>query len=311
MAKKAASPTQPKQTAHYFIDGFSPRNELLGVLGFPIALKGQNVEYAAFFTINNGQWKHQKFDFDGRSVAYVLDGQYRAWWLLGKRGELVEISANGPREEKIADAGTGGKRLGYVNKLARIAGELYVCGYRRQAYRHTNGQWVHIDQGLLAGQDVTDVSLESMDGTSANDIYAVGNEGEIWHFDGRAWQRIDSPTSVHLNEVHCGPDEVIYACGHGGLVVRGRGSRWDVLHNADLTDDFWGIASFRGQVYVAGYGGIARIDGNDLIPVDTGLGRTIRGYRLRTAPDVLWSIGNDDILRFDGTRWEEGVCPYN
>ena len=51
------------------------------------------------------------------------------------------------------------------------------------------------------------------------------------------------------------------------------------------------------------------IDFIDAIPL-TGLGK-IEGYRLRTGDGVLWSIGNDRILRFDGHDWTELVCPDN
>ncbi len=268
------------------------------------------MEYTTFYTVNAGQWQQRKFDFDGRSVTYLLSGDYRGWWVLGKRGEVAEITASGPRLEAIPDAGTGGSRLGYVNRIAQIGGVLYVCGYRRQVYARVGSTWQHIDAGIVAPSTEMGTSFEAIHGLSARDIYAVGGHGEIWHYDGSKWDQIDSPTSVHPTEVLCVTPELVYACGENGIVLRGAGTRWEVLRTEAL-EDLWGLAALKGTVYVAGVGGLGQVDGNDIVSVDTDLGRTVPDYRLRTAADVLWSIGTDDILRFDGTKWEEVISPDN
>ena len=167
-----------------------------------------------------------------------------------------------------------------------------------------------MDQGVVTPAGTTGKSFESMDGTSREDIYAVGLQGEMWHFDGRAWQQIDSPTNANLFEVHCVSSELVYAVGANGVVVRGAGARWQVLQSDAFKDGLWGVASFGDEVYVAGFNGIARIVGNDLKPVTTGLGK-IGGYRLRAKYGVLWSIGNEHVLRYDGQKWEELVCLDN
>lgn len=281
---------------------------MIGVLGYPNALQGTDTEFATFYMADSNEWVHQQFDFEGRGVVPLKRRDYSAWWILGKRGEVVEVT-DSCRQEQIADAGTGGNKLGYVEKIAVIDGELYVCGYRRQVYRREKGQWVHIDKGILAGKN-DQLGFESIDGTSKTNIYAVGDRGEIWHFDGRRWDKIDSPTNLDLHEVHCVNPELVYAVGANGIVVRGGGSHWQVLQNEDLGEELWGVVSFAGNVYVAGYDGIAMIQGDDIVPVDTGLG-DIQGYRLRASQGVLWSIGNDHVLRFDGTTWSERVCPDN
>jgi hypothetical protein len=281
----------------------------LGIVAYPHALKGTDTEWTTFYMFKEPDWGYKKYDFDGRSVVSRSLGDGRSWWLLGKRGEIVE---QGIRQEQIPDAGTGPGRYGYVNKLAMIQGELYVCGYARQVYRRERSKWVHIDQGMIAAVDAVGVSLESMDGRSHADIYAVGLGGEMWHYDGRLWDQIDSPTNRHLMEVSCVSPTLTYAVGKEGIVVRGNDTHWEVLQNPGFKDDLWGVVAFKDEVYVAGFGGIARIDGSDIVPVDTGLGKLMPGYRLRTGPPgVMWSIGNDHLLRFDGQKWEEIVCPDN
>jgi hypothetical protein len=299
--------------SHYFIDGTVGRSGTLGLVAYPNALKGTDTEFTTFYMTNIKRWGHQTCNFDGRSTTGTLEDGRGSWWVLGKRGEVMEMPAVGENvQSQITDAGTGRGRYGYVNKIANIAGSLYVCGYARQVYRREVGAWVHVDQGMIADVNATGISLESIDGLDESNMYAVGLKGEIWHFDGRTWTPVDSPTNVHLFEVHCVNAELVYACGKDGVVVRGSGSRWEVLQNPDFNQDLWGVCAFEGEIYVAGFGGLARVDGTDIVPLDTGLGRKIPGYRLRAGPPgVLWSIGNDDILRFDGSKWEEVICPDN
>jgi hypothetical protein len=300
-----------KDTSHYYVDGYVSDTGTLGIIAYPNAFKGTDTEWTTFYMLKDEDWGYEKYDFDGRSVVSRPFEDDRAWWLLGKRGDVVEI-LDQDRHEQIPDAGTGPNRYGYVNKIALIEGELYVCGYARQVYRRQQAQWVHIDQGMIAGVDSVGVSLESMDGRSHRDIYAVGLKGEMWHYDGKHWDQIDSPTNQHLMEVYCTTSHLTYAVGKGGVVVRGNGTRWEVLQNPAFAGDLWGVVAFRDEIYVAGFDGLARIDGNDIVPIDTGLGKPTPGYRLRTGPPgVLWSIGNDHLLRFDGQNWEEIVCPDN
>jgi hypothetical protein len=151
-----------------------------------------------------------------------------------------------------------------------------------------------------------------MDGTGPDNIYTVGNFGEIFHFDGQQWSQCASATNVHLHAVRCVEADLAYACGKkNGLVVRGNRNRWDVIANDSFPADFWGIEVFAGEVYLGGYGGLAKIVDDEVRRLDLGLGRNIDGYRLHSKDGVLWSIGNDDLVSFDGTTWSELVCPDN
>ena len=38
-------------------------------------------------------------------------------------------------------------------------------------------------------------------GTSDNDLYIVGNNGLIAHYDGRQWQRIESGTDTQIRDI--------------------------------------------------------------------------------------------------------------
>ena len=43
--------------------------------------------------------------------------------------------------------------------------------------------------------------INKMWGTSSNDLYVVGNGGNIAHYDGKSWQKIESGTTININDV--------------------------------------------------------------------------------------------------------------
>ena len=47
------------------------------------------------------------------------------------------------------------------------------------------------------------------------------------------------------------------------------------------------------------------------MPVPTELDPAPKGYRLHTRDGMLWSFGQDDLVFFDGTKWERIICPDN
>ena len=312
MAKQKQKAKQDK--SHIFLDGYVAPWGSLGIIAYPNALKN-NEEFTTFYVTNPQQiWAYEKTNFQSSSNLGLFDNSIPTWFLLGKRGEVVQFAKTQTVQivqTQIPDAGTGRNRYGYVNKIANIAGKLYVCGYGRQVYKQENNKWIHIDKGMILPPGTLGKSLQSIDGFSTNDIYAVGLDGEIWHYDGKQWHAIQSPTNQHLHEVCCCANGWVYACGGGGVVLKGRDGKWEIIENKIfLQENIWGLAYFRNNIYVAACGGIAIIENNKLKLIDTGI-KNIVGGKLRAGAEKLYYIEGDHIYEFDGTKWEEMICPDN
>ena len=75
----------------------------------------------------------------------------------------------------------------------------------------------------------------------SNEVYAVGENGLILHFDGAEWRRMESGTVENLNCVHGDADEV-YAAGRNGTVLRFDGNQWSPVADAPENhyQDVWG-----------------------------------------------------------------------
>ena len=76
---------------------------------------------------------------------------------------------------------------------------------------HWDGSRYFNDCGMNA---LIDGSINKIWGTSSNDLYVVGNNGTIVHYNGSRWQKLESGTDIDLTDVWGLSDgSVVWACG--------------------------------------------------------------------------------------------------
>ena len=296
-----------------FLDGHVSASGWLGVLAFPVDYPG-DVDFTIFFTAFGNQWMQLQFDFDLVSVTSLVDDarNYRAWWLAGKRGEMVEIRQGVSRIDRIEGAGTSKGGLGYLSQVRSIGGQLFVCGYRRQVYRlQDDGQWALLSGAIIDRRPEGPWNgFESIDGFSPTDLYAAGDEGEVWHFDGVNWVQCDVPTNRTIADVRC-IDGVVWLCGDG-VVISGDRYGWTLVNGDDsVSENWWSIEKFGDSMFLAGNDVLATVQGQLVNPVRIPGRASISAHRLCAVPGALWSLGEEHLLRFDGANWIETVCPQN
>jgi hypothetical protein len=294
-----------------FLDGHSPWQDLLGVISTADMARGN---FCRFFTCNQRKWGRLQpdFYFDCTSITYLIDAtrDYKAWWLLGKNGEAVEVRAGVATLEQIEGAGLNMMQpYGYLSAIKNIQGELYACGYGRQVYRREESQWISIADGILTREPAR--GFFDIDGASRSSLYAVGWDGEIYFHDGQAWRQDDSHTTEHLASVRCLGKDDVWVAGDNGVVLHGSFNQWQIIRDDAFTDNWYCIEEFNGRMYLAGHGQLAYVDGEAIRAVDVGLGRDITTHRLHARDGRLWSIGEKDILVFDGKAWQAVPHPDN
>ena len=109
--------------------------------------------------------------------------------------------------------------------------------------------------------------LESIFGTSATDIYAVGynfpsgTAGYVYHFDGSSWQLVLT-TAAGLSRVWARSASDVWAVGTAGLIVHYDGSSWSQM-STPTTSDLHGVWGTAGSdvMAVGGSGAILHYDG--------------------------------------------------
>jgi hypothetical protein len=276
------------------------------------------------------------FDLEDNIVsvhAYkVLPEDKKRYVGLSRQGAVhfVRGSTREVRTETLAGAGLRDGNLGgLMTHLREIDGQLWACGQRGQVFRRFGqDDWRHADQGLHVPLNPADYAgraeelamkmaegpmLNCIDGTSAQDVYVVGDQGFMAHHDGRAWRQVALPTDEHLQWVRCqGPDEV-WACGFNGTVLVGHArSGFRDVSTVDDNQTWVCLTKFQGRVYLSAEEGLHVYDGQRIAPVKTKLKPELQdAWRVDHAEGVLWSIGVKDLARFDGKRWERIHHPDN
>ncbi|HQI39967.1 MAG TPA: glucosyl transferase, partial [Ignavibacteriaceae bacterium] len=112
-------------------------------------------------------------------------------------------------------------------------------------------------------------SINKLWGSSSNDLYAVGNNGNIAHYNGQSWSKIESGTDLNIN-------------------------------------DIWGISDGNGgfNKYLAAYNAMLKLDANknlSRIEAESGMHIfSIWGY----TNQLIYVVGGENDALYKNYKWE-------
>ncbi|MEX9913062.1 hypothetical protein [Providencia huaxiensis] len=193
-----------------------------------------------------------------------------------------------------------------------IEGYAYYVGSAREIYKRVDiGKWVRLQKGIPGGETDTDMGFTDLDGFSEQDMYAVGGEGDVWHYDGEQWIPCGFPSNEQLSAVLCAPDGYVYIGGEGGSLWRGRQFQWEKLYHGGSTillnqlrwfeDKVWACDDYRLQCW----------DGNEMVrPMDGDESVLLSGH-MDVRDGILVVAGDYSVDLYDGTVWHKIVRPYS
>ncbi len=208
--------------------------------------------------------------------------------------------------------------------IVYIDGEAYMYGILRKVFKRTGVyKWVDITDpnkhpNLFAelkkmkenrgNYGLANVGFSAMDGFCATDIYAGGEKGDAWHYNGEKWRRIDIPANFFIHTITCAGDGKVYMAGYTGGILVGRDDSWELL-DTPKGKIFGSSAYFKGVMYFSGTSGLHYLKDKKLkeykFPKD---GPTIYSYKggcVASSKDALVACGTQQALVFDGEKWEE------
>jgi hypothetical protein len=285
------------------------RSDILPRLRFLVARMERPLETRFYFM--------EQGDFGQTRIAY---GNSPETEFLGVDTAGKVYGYNPPRTAREADhpSQTPGSSLaGVVTQVVRIGGTIYTVGGPRRLHRRLGiGQWEDLTASLKLPADVDepgkslDYLWQSADGFAADDLYAVGGAGDVFHFDGKQWRQCRFLTDELLFTVCCGGDGQVYIGGQQGTLYVGRGDTWKKLSGGgggvpwtDLAwfgDRLWLVSSFSQ--------GLCVLKGSQVVPADlpAEISSLICGGALDVSPDGrrLLAAGSDGACLFDGTTWK-------
>jgi hypothetical protein len=281
----------------------------------------------AFDAPNDREWFHHDVEMNVVSVTTKINhandsDTSRRLVGLSKEGE-VDIFAAGDyvwRTEKIPNAGARLGTRGHMSHIRQVGSHLFACGQNGQVYQRLgDNKWVAIDADIYKAIDYTSGDpaalvdammnqrvLNCIDGTSQSDLYVVGNDGFMAHFDGKRWQQIKLKSNEHLQWVRCVSASEVWACGYNGtLLVGSENSGFKDVSTVDDNFTWWSLAKHDELVYLSATEGLFAYDGVKIKPVNTGLSPQHRDtYRVSAKDGALWSVGAKDIVRLFNGQWE-------
>ncbi|RKY91336.1 MAG: glucosyl transferase [Ignavibacteriae bacterium] len=181
-------------------------------------------------------------------------------------------------------------------------------------------------------------SINKIWGISSEDLFIVGNNGNIAHYNGTSWQKIESGTELPLVDVYGKNENEIYISGAytpeiKGILLRGNSNQFSVMINSEIISE--------NELFDKLYGELAIVWVDELGTVYTG-GNILFRYKnnewnyVRSLPEnfiggnpgtyyrgfissIRGIASNDYIIagdrntlkHFNGVTWEQIGLPYS
>jgi hypothetical protein len=146
--------------------------------------------------------------------------------------------------------------------------------------------------------------LEGVWGTSPDDVFAVGEEGVILHYDGGGWKEMEGGTHEFLFNVWGSAPDDVFIVGHDGTILHYDGTTW-VSVAAGTSNGLkavWGASPE--EVFAVGYNGtVLRFDGTTWGPMASGTSLILHGAWGTSRRDIFAVGLSGTILHNDGEEW--------
>ncbi|HMU44511.1 MAG TPA: hypothetical protein PKA80_14530, partial [Ignavibacteriaceae bacterium] len=204
-------------------------------------------------TSHNFTWETWEFGTHSSSALYdvaIID-ENNIWAV----GEIYMNDSLGNPDSKLYNLikwnGTEWKpeRIYFTNSQ----GQSFLAPMKSIFAFSVNDIWIGLDQLIhWDGSDYVEYELSDevfqswvnkIWGTSSEDLYVVGNAGNIAHYENGVWTKIESETTLDLTDIYGDSEGNLYAAGVDialakGVVVKGNQSGiWEVMIEGDIIDE--------------------------------------------------------------------------
>lgn len=268
-------------------------------------LAEQEIEHSAILKYNQGVFESVCLKmFRSKYVAWLTNLEEAVF--VGDNGECAVVGVDSiVRDEYVTSSSRSPRNTGHIRGAAAIGDDVIVVGMQRQVYRRTGvSGWVDMMQGIPPSDSAGITGFECVLAVSPDEIYAAGWRGELWMFDGTRWNRLDSPTNGIITSLCLDENGEIIGCGRKGLFIRGRGDKWRVIEGLICPDDLWSVISISGRIYAAGLRFLYALSDDKIEIIDFENIRASTFGSLVSGGGVLWSMGEKDLLSFNGSNWK-------
>ena len=190
---------------------------------------------------------------------------------------------------------------------------MATAAMERTLFRFDGAQWSEAKKLPTA---VTGAHLHDLDGTGAADVWLVGPEGRVEHFDGTSWTAQTPFTTKNLSAVTAIAAADVWAGADDGTLFHFDGSSWTERFDPALVrvrriwapgaDDVWvlGDTGSGSDRVIRRWNGAGFVDGPDLGFVSNSVD-DLSG----TSANDVWMATPFGMYRWDGSALESWYAP--
>jgi hypothetical protein len=260
-------------------------------------LAEKDVPYTEIAVWQNGKdWHRSSINHNGVSAAVFpgKPGVNRQLVIVGDTGRFTELSGGAGTDGVIEDEHS-------MASVSLVHGSIMAVGIVGGVFRMT---------GKTTWENLTDQrveeNIEAICGHPSGDFLVSGWGGLVARYGGGGPERIETGTNVILTDIVCDDKGEIVVCGQRGTLLRGTTDGLVPLKLAGIADDFWSVAKFQGEVYVASTTALYRLVDDTTLELVTFEDEEVPTsfYHLDTYQDSLMlSVGQRDAVLYDGNEW--------
>jgi len=226
--------------------------------------------------------------------------------VITNKNKLFEIDPSGIKEQDLNGTNLDKRDSDLLRIVYSIDGMLYLGGMDGFLMkRNIKGRsWNNVCSNQKI---VSNLGFEGMCGFGLNEIYVVGWDGSVALFSEQYYELLDFPVNTILTDVVCLKNNYIYVCGRNGTLIKGsKNNVWEILDNENVQEDFWSIVEFNSRIFVSSSSAIYEIKDDKLIAVILDIeGIKNLSFFYLFSSNSLWSIGEKDLLNYDGCKWRK------
>ena len=154
----------------------------------------------------------------------------------------------------------------------------------------------------------TDNNLRPVWGTSASNVYAVGDSGIVLHYDGVDWSLASTLTDGRLTDVWASSPSDVYVTSSNDTIYHWNGASWQVAYlpaGGNYFTSVWGSSA--SDVYVATLdGAVVHFDGLDWEWINDAGDPTSHAKLWGDvgSPSAVYATQGQYIVRFNGSFWQ-------
>ena len=147
--------------------------------------------------------------------------------------------------------------------------------------------------------------LEGVWGSSGSNVFAVGGDGTILHYNGSSWSAMSSGTSAnYLGDVWGSSGSNVFAVGYWGTIQHYHGGSWSGM-SSGTTNGLSGVWGSSGSnVFAVGSSGaILHYNGSSWSAMSSGTTSYLHRLWGSSGSDVFAVGGGGTILHYNGSTW--------